>query len=289
MNLPTLCALTFLAGSLATSAGAHDFVARSSTKLTLHFAGTGAHTLEVRDIHGAITVEAYDGPNIEMVVDKSISAETEDALKEAERDVILDTSDNATSIHAIVRYPDQGSCGEENGQMRSHHEWPKYDVRFDFTIRVPRATRLELCTINQGDVRVAGTHGDFDIRSVNGRITMTDVAGSGNAITVNGPVTASFVSAPGSASTFKTVNGGVILTLPDGLSADLRMKTFNGGLFTDFEVQPLSAGASLSAEKHGGMSVYRTTGFTTVRAGKGGPELTLESLNGDVRVLRRST
>jgi hypothetical protein len=40
--------------------------------------------------------------------------------------------------------------------------------------------------------------------------------------------------------------------------------------------------------KEGGMSVYRTTGFTTVRVGNGGPELTLESLNGDVRIIRQS-
>lgn len=288
MNLTVLCALAALAGSLATAAGAHDLVDHSSTKLTLHFAGTGTHTLEVRAIHGAITVEAYDGQDVEMLIEKSISAETEDDLNEAKRDVILDTGDNAAVVRAIVKYPDQAVCGEEDGRTRSHQSL-KYDVRFDFTIRVPRATRLELCTINQGDVSVTGTHGDFDIRSVNGRITMIDVAGSGDATTINGPVKASFVSAPSSASMFKTINGEVVLTLPDGLSADLRMKTFNGGLFTDFEVQPLSATASLTAEKHGGMSVYRTTGFTTVRAGKGGPELTLESLNGDVRVLRRST
>lgn len=66
------------------------------------------------------------------------------------------------------------------------------------------------------------------------------------------------------------------------------MKTLNGGLFTDFEVQPQSVPVGIITEKHGGLSVVRTSGFTTVRAGKGGPDLTLESLNGDVRVLRRS-
>jgi DUF4097 and DUF4098 domain-containing protein YvlB len=163
-----------------------------------------------------------------------------------------------------------------------------YEVRFDFTIRVPRATPIELCTINEGNIVVRGTRGAFLIRTINGRITMADVAGSGEATTVNGPVTASFVAAPRAKSLFKTINGNVILTMPDGLAADLRMKTFNGGLYTDFDVQALPTAAVVNAERRDGMYVYRSTGFTTVRAGSGGPVLTLDTLNGDVRVLKRA-
>ena len=47
-----------------------------------------------------------------------------------------------------------------------------YDVRFDFTIRVPRDAALRLCTINGGDVIVNGTRGDFDVDNVNGLIEM---------------------------------------------------------------------------------------------------------------------
>jgi hypothetical protein len=284
MTRTTFCVLVCMAARIAT---ASDLTDHSSTKLTLHFTGPGAHTLEVRAVEGTITVEAYDGQDVEMVVDKSIRAKTDDDLRAAKRDVVLDTGDNAASIRAIVRYPQQGICGDDHGW--TFHGWrPGYDVRFDFTIRVPRATRLELCTINRGDVFVTGTEGDFDIRSIDGRITMTDVAGSGSATTFDGPVTVSFISAPRSASTFKTINGGVVITLPDGLSANLHMMTFNGGLFTDFPVQLQSAGTDVTTEKHNGMTVIKTSGFTTVRAGTGGPDLTLESLNGDVRVLRRT-
>src|ERR1700722_244393 len=286
MTRTTLCVLAHIAGCLASVANASELTDHSSTKLTLHFAGPGTHTLEVRAIEGNINVEAYDGQDVEMIVDKSISADSDDAMRAAKRDVVLDTQDNAASIRAIVRYPQQEACGDDHGSR--HSQRPGYAVRFDFTIRVPKAVRLELCTINGGDVLVAGTQGDFEIRSVNGHITMTDIAGSGSATTVNGPVTASFVSAPRSASTFKTINGGVAVTFPDSLSADLHMKTLNGRLFTDFEVQPQSVPASITTEKHGGLSLIRTSGFTSVRAGKGGPDLTLESLNGDVRVLRRS-
>jgi len=268
------------------SASAEASEDHSSSKLTLHFAGNGIHTLEVRAITGNITVEAYDKPDVEMVVDKTIVADTDEDLARAKREVVLDMQDNASSVGAVARYPNQGVCGE--GYSGSQNSQPRYEVRYDFSIRVPRNTRLQLCTINKGDVQIKGTQGDFDIRSVNGRIIMADIAGSGTAVTVNGPVTASFVRAPQSASTFKTINGEVAVTMPEGLAADLHMKTFNGSLFTDFAVQPQAVRTDVTTEKHGSMSVYRTSGFTTVRVGNGGPELTLETLNGDVRVMRRA-
>ena len=115
---------------------------------------------------------------------------------------------------------------------------------------------------------------------------MTSVAGSGSAKTVNGPVTVSFTENPQDPSEFTTVNGNVDITFQDGLSADLKMKTFNGGLFTDFDVEPLPQPASASGERRNGRFVYRSNSFTRVRAGRGGPEHSFETLNGNVRALR---
>ena len=129
------------------------------------------------------------------------------------------------------------------------------------------------------------TVGDFEVDNVNGRITMDGIRGSGSAETVNGPVAVSFSEAPPAASLFKTVNGNVTITLPEGLSTDLKMKTLNGGLFTDFDVQTLQSGP-IAVERRGGRSIYRSNEFTRVRAGRGGPEITLETLNGNVHVLR---
>ena len=286
MNSKSIATFVCIAIVCANGAAADERTEHSSSQQTLRFAAAG-RTLDVRTIQGAIAVEAYDGRDVEMLVKKSIRADTQEDLRLAEREVTLDTSDDATVMRAIARYPDQPTCGERSERW---HSWPerRYDVRYDFTIRVPRETRLELCTINDGDIIVQGARGDFAIRNVNGRITMMDVSGSGQATTVNGPVIATFVSAPRAASVFKTINGHVIVTMPDGLAADLRMKTFNGGLYTDFDVQALPSAALVKAERRDGLFVYRSGGFTTVRAGGGGPELTLETLNGDVRVLKRA-
>jgi hypothetical protein len=284
MKLTITTGLLLCAATLCVNvAAARGVTEKTSARHTLRFSGSGPNTLEVRAINGSITVETHDGRDVEMIVDKSVTADSRSDLPAAE-EVKLEMSDNAATVGAIVRHPDMGVCGMQDNWTRTRGR-PRYSVQFDFTIRVPRATRLQLCTVNNGDITVAGTREDFTIRNVNGRITMTEVAGSGEAITVNGRVVASFVAAPRTDSHFKTINGDVVLTLPDAFHADLRMKSFNGGLFTDFETQPLTQ-TLVAEEKRAGMTVFHSNSFTSVRVGNGGPVLTLDTLNGDVRVLR---
>jgi len=256
-----------------------------TTHHTLRFAGTGPHVLEVRTVHGVIDIEGYDGADVDMTVGKSISAKTADDLQRAQREVTLETADNAATIRAIGRYQYGMTCGEESSQH--DREWPRYDVRFDFKIRVPRNTQIVLCTINEGTITVKGMRADFIVRSVNGPVSLSDMAGSGEATTVNGSVTASFIAAPRGDSLFRTINGDIVLSMPDAFAADLDLKTFNGGLYTDFDAQPRAIKTAAAPQRKDGKLVYQTNLYATVRVGNGGPLLTLDTFNGDARVLHR--
>lgn len=281
--MKTITGLLLFAAALCTNV-ATAATEKTSIRQTLRFAGTGERTVEVRAINGSITVQAHEGRDVEMIVERSVSADSQAGLAAAE-EVKLDFLDNAATIGAIVNYPEMGVCGKENNWRRTRDR-PRYSVQYDFTIRVPRDTSLQLCTVNNGDITAKGTRGNFAIRNVNGKITLTDMGGSGSVITVNGRVSASFAAAPQSDSQFKTINGDVVITVPGSVfNADLRMKSFNGGLFTDFETQPLTQ-TLVGEERGGGMKVFRSNSFTSVRVGNGGPVLTLDTLNGDVRVLR---
>jgi hypothetical protein len=263
----------------------YDVTDESTIARTLAFGPGGGRTVDVRNLNGFIHVEGTGDSTVQMSIHKTVRAETAADKAEAERDVRLDFSDQKATIEAVVRDRRDHVCGEHN---RDDRPWERvhYDVRFDFTIRVPRDARLRLCTINAGDLIVNGTHGGFDVDNVNGRIEMTGVAGSGRAHTVNGPVKVAFTANPAEASSFKTVNGNVDVSFVDGLSADLSMKTFNGGLFTDFDVQPLAGKTSVAPERRDGKFVYRANEFTRVRVGRGGPEISFETLNGNVHALR---
>jgi DUF4097 and DUF4098 domain-containing protein YvlB len=154
------------------------------------------------------------------------------------------------------------------------------------TIQVPRDVRVRLCTVNGGEAVLSGTQGDFDVSNVNGRIVLAGMRGSGRATTVNGGIDATFDVAPRAESLFKTVNGDIAVTLPRDLAADLRVKTFRGGVYTDFDTVEQPAEREPSRRPGEPRFRYRRRGFTDYRVGKGGPELTFETMNGEVRIQR---
>jgi len=264
----------------------YDVVDESAVTRTLSFAAGGGRILDVRNTNGFIRVEGTDDATVQMSIRKVIRAETRDDLAEAQRDVRLDFREGTQRVEATVTDRTGHVCGEQWNDRGERWERVHYEVKFDFTIRVPRNATLRLCTINGGDVIVGGTQGDFDVTNVNGLIEMNRVAGAGRAHTVNGPVTVTFTANPKQTSSFKSVNGNVDVSFLDGLSADFAMKTMNGGLFTDFDAQPLANSIAATGERRNGKFLYRANEFTRVRVGKGGPEITFETLNGNVRAHR---
>ena len=147
----------------------------------------------------------------------------------------------------------------------------KNDVNVDFQIEVPAGVNLDARTIN-GDVSATGLSGRVKVVTVNGSIEVA-TRGAATATTVNGSIEASMGSASwGGGLSFKTVNGGITLTVPDGTSADVMMQTLNGAIESDFP-----------------FTVQGRMGFTRRQLegqiGGGGEQLELETVNGTIRLL----
>ena len=70
------------------------------------------------------------------------------------------------------------------------------------------------------------------------------------------------------------------------LSADIWVKTFNGGAYTDFAVTTLPR-VPVEPERRNGKFVYRSDMLAAMRVGNGGPEFRFETLNGNVRIVNR--
>lgn len=282
-----LAALAFcLIAVTLDAAGAFRLRDTQEFRHTLRFAGADDRRLVVRTIQGSIRVSAGSGESAQLRVRRTIDAETDADLRAAEREVVLDTRDGGPTVEAIVE--DQArTCGDNDGSWNGRRR-PRYSATFDFDIVVPAATGLVLCTINGKEIVVSGTRGDFDISNINGHITLDRVAGAGRATTINGPITASLLTAPRVDSVFKTLNGDVTVTWPADLAADLLLKTRHGGLYTDFDVETRVTPRTARPERRDGRLVLRSNEFTSVSVGSGGPDITLETFNGDVRVLRAS-
>lgn len=270
---------------------------------------TGARTVEVDNMFGAIQLAAYDGQMVQVSATRTLKARTPELLERARKEVTLEVTEEPSLVSLYVDGPfrdcncDRASRSRWNSTASKPDEKADdsdastrrrrrgqgdlgYEVTYDFVIKVPRTVALELRTVNNGDIHVDGTTGDFDVQNVNGAIDLANIAGSGRAHTVNGPVTVLFRQNPAGASSFKSINGELIVYFDPALSADLSMKTMNGNFYSDFETSQLTALTPV-AERRNGKQTYRFDRGTRVRVGRGGPALQFETLNGDIRILHR--
>jgi hypothetical protein len=236
--------------------------------------------LVVDNFYGSIHVTGYDEPQIEMVAEEKTRARSQTAFEKARRDVRLDVGREGDEVTIFV----DGPFRERDEYGLGLHRDPGYTVTYNFEIRVPRHTRLDVRTVNSGDVRVEGVQGDLRARNVNGEVTLEGIAGGAVcATTVNGKVRARFDKNPTEDSNFQTVNGNLELWLQPDFSADLRFKTFNGEARTDFDVEPLPY-EKVVERQEGDRRVFKMREWSSVRVGRGGPQFTFETLNGNILI-----
>ena len=252
-------------------------------KSTEHKSYAGVRELIVDNIRGNIEVTASTGSSVEMDIEKTLSAQSQDRLAIAKKEISLAERREGGLVELTVDGPFRCHCG--NDSINFHGD-QLYSFNYTFKIRVPKNISLDLRTVNHSDIVVAGTAGDFRIRNVNGGIEMRDVEGSGSVSTVNGGVKVTFTRNPSGATSFKSVNGTLDVAFPVGLNADVHMKTMNGGMYTDFPVSTVPVAAS-APEHRDGKLVWRSNRMTAVRIGSGGPELSFETLNGEVLIRNR--
>lgn len=234
----------------------------------------------VDNIFGSIEVMGYSGQEVRLTALKTIRARTEDKIKNARQEVTLDITEDGNTIDLYVNGPFR--CQNRERGWRD----PGYRVHYEFKLQVPHKTDITLKTVTDGDIRVTDIEGDFDVNNINGKIVMTGMAGSGSAHTVNGRVRIQFNKNPTADCSFKTINGDIDVDFTKGLSADFRLKTFNGDAYSDFQIDYLPA-RSAEKSRMDGKFIYKSDRFIGVRIDKGGPEIKMDTLNGDLLINKR--
>lgn len=249
-------------------------------------ASSGRRAVTIDNVWGAIHVSGTDANQVEFTAKKSIRAETKEALEQAKKDVTLDITQPANGVSLYVNGPFRCQCNCQCDGCVNMREHQGYIVKYDFDVKVPHDVDLTVRTVNDGDVTVQDVTGQYSVHNVNGSVEMTDVAGSGTAKTVNGELKVLFRDNPQANSSFATLNGDVNLYFLPRLSADLRFKTFNGEVFTDFQMAALPPRQPVE-EHTGSRFVFRADRYTGGRIAAGGPEIKIETLNGDIHIRER--
>lgn len=247
------------------------------------FGAAAGRSLVVDGFEGSISLEGTSGDRVEAVIHETVRADTAEDIARARREVRLEVSRQGEAVRLYVdgpfRSPDGGT---------DFHGWRRqgYEVRHDFELRVPLGTDVVLRTVLGGEVVARGLRGRFEVANVNGGVEVTGAAGSGSARAVNGPVKVVFSDNPTGDCDFATVNGAVDVSFRRNLGADVRFKTLNGDAYTDFRATSLPAGPP-TWERRKGATVYRIGRGSAVRIGAGGPQLSFETVNGDILIRDR--
>lgn len=174
---------------------------------------------------------------------------------------------------------------EENNKVSiSAESWAR---AIDLEVTVPAGSSATLSTVNDGDIEVENLDGELDLHNTNGEIHAKDVKGPVSAATINGDVSITFKrSAAGAAMGFSTLNGDIDVTFPADFKADVRMRSDNGEIYSDFEVTMNSTKPEIEEKREGGRYRLVVAREMTGKINGGGPEIRLQTFNGDI-LLRR--
>ncbi len=178
---------------------------------------------------------------------------------------------------------------EQNNEIKV--DSPSFNRLVSFEIQVPKRTSLKLSTVNGGNIEVDGVDGELELSNVNGSIELKHVGGSVVAHTVNGKVLATVdrVSAE-KPMAFTSLNGAVDVTFPPTIKCNMKLRSDNGSVFTDFDVATLPQPAPQveDTRREGGRYRIDMNRGIYGSLNGGGPDIELRTFNGNVYVRKGS-
>lgn len=214
--------------------------------------------IDISNINGSITVEAWDNPQIKLEYVK-VSDERE---RLADVDVKIEAGQDNFRVKADY--------------VKRKNNWNKGKLYVEFRLMVPRNAVLDEVSSVNGNVKISDMTNKVEASAVNGNISAKNLSGELNISTVNGTINAELTQMKaGSEVDLSTVNGTVNLYLPAYVDAVFSGNTVNGSINTDF-------GLTVKKSKYGSSSSLSGT------LGGGSSKVNLSSVNGTIGVKQGS-
>lgn len=257
-------------------AQAAERVEQSNTWTETYTVTASQPTLEIDNIWGDVRVRPGKAGEIVVTIRERRSAPDQARFDRSYETLNLGTDAGEDGVAFYV--------GNRNRNWHGRNRCRGCRVEYRFDVVVPVDTQLDVSTVNDGRIDVAGIKGRVSAANVNGPI---DVAGMHNCAevdSVNGGISLGFETPPGENCVIETVNGDITLALPGDSGFDVAMDLYNGRMLTQLPVDALAIPATVEHIETGGRHQYRIEQPAGVRIGAGGPRFTISSMNGDIRI-----
>ncbi len=243
-------------------------------------------------MNGGITVKAYPGK--EIIVEAKVRTARYSKDKHKDKDKDYDREDenerpSRESKRAGMRRLEINTTGlaveEDNNVVEV--EAGSMSRTIDLTIQVPVRTSVELSCLNDGDIVIEGVIGEIEVSNTNGAVTITNVSGSAVAHALNDDVRVTFAKVdPNKAMSFSSLNGDIDVTFPPDVKVTVSMKSDNGEIFSDFDIdlKPTERRLEEDSRSEGGKYRIRVEKAMIGTINGGGPEIQFSTFNGDVYI-----
>ncbi|HEV8332983.1 MAG TPA: hypothetical protein VGQ22_16280 [Steroidobacteraceae bacterium] len=232
--------------------------------------------LLIDNIWGNVRVRKGAAREIAVTISEQRSAPTQELFDLSKETIYLDVQADAGGVSMIVAKPDR--------QMGRRDRCRDCRVEYQFEVTVPQGTQVDVSTVTDGGIDVAGTGGPVSASNVNGPVAAKDLQDCAQIESVNGAVDVSFARAPSQDCSIKTINGDITLSVPGGAGLDAALSMMQGRVVSEFDLEPLALPAKVEQRNEDGHFIYRVAQAAGIRLGKGGPTFSIESLNGDLRI-----
>jgi hypothetical protein len=232
--------------------------------------------LLIDNIWGNVRVRSGAAREIVVTVSEKRSAPTQELFDLSKETIYLDVQADAAGVSLVVAKPER--------MMGRRDRCRDCRVEYQFEVTVPTGTNVDVSTVTDGGIDVAGTGGPVNASNVNGPVAARDLQDCAQIESVNGAVDVSFARSPSRDCSIKTINGDITLTVPGSAGLDAALSMMQGKVVSEFDLEPLALPAKVEQRNEDGRFVYHIAQAAGIRLGKGGPTFSIESLNGDLRI-----
>lgn len=239
-------------------------------KITVELSQPGKpYTVELNMVHGAIHV--VKSPGKELIIEAGAGkAPSTTVSKDGMRKISSGSGFDISVKEAANKV--QISTGMPVNNM-------------NITLHVPDNGSFKLTTISNGDIKIDDVAGQFELSNVNGGIILNKVSGSAVANTTNGGITATFTRVtPDTPMAFSTLNGKIDLSFPASFKGNIRARTDQGDVYSDFEIGFLKDEPKVVRTGEKGFSKIEATRWVTGTLNGGGPEVMMKTVNGSIYI-----
>jgi DUF4097 and DUF4098 domain-containing protein YvlB len=231
---------------------------KATDEWTRTYTVTKGGAVEIVNANGPIVVEAATGPEVEIRATRVARAKSDEEAQELLKKIEI-KEDVAPGRVAVQTVSGSGIT------------FGRRSVSVEYRLRVPAGLQVSVKTEN-GGIGLHDVNGTVAATTTNGGVRGTNVSGAVSAHIVNGGIVMDLAQVAGPIE-LESVNGGIRLDIPADLDADIEASAVNGGVSLD-------DGLKLQTSERARTKI-------TGKLNRGGPRITVTTVNGGVRLRAR--